>query len=223
MALGEGEEPNVFQPSAWDDDSSSTGGAAAHGYRSQSVLVAVVLGGLGLFALTGLWALAGRMELLALPSREMARVHSLGRQGLLWCIIPLYGAFLHRANRNARAMVGEEALHFSPESMVWWFFVPVLNLVRPYQAVAQVWRASASEAQTAGQTSGEMMLQLWWGAWLLHSVVGVATIYSVADPSAAGALGAVLCGTDLARTAAGAYLVRALHLRQERRAHEIWG
>lgn len=74
-----------------------------------------------------------------------------------------FGMFLVRANKNAREL-SDFPLHFTPASMVWWFAVPFLSLVRPYQAVKEVWRRSAPP-HTGGRTDAGL-IEFWWVAWL---------------------------------------------------------
>jgi hypothetical protein len=79
--------------------------------------------------------------------------------------------FLPRANRNSRALSGE-SLRFSPASTVWWFFVPFMNLVRPYQAVKEIWHSSTAgpqEAWFAKPAPGWLLL--WWGTWIAFNVL----------------------------------------------------
>jgi len=79
--------------------------------------------------------------------------------------------FLPQANRNSRALTGEE-LRFTPASTIWWFFVPFLNLVRPYQAVREIWRASTARPQEAWFAKpAPPWLRLWWGTWLAFNVL----------------------------------------------------
>ncbi len=49
--------------------------------------------------------------------------------------------WIHRANRNARAL-GAQDMRFTPGWSVGWFFVPLLSLWKPYQAMKEIWRAS---------------------------------------------------------------------------------
>ncbi len=73
---------------------------------------------------------------------------------------------LPRANRNARLLA--EGIQFSPASTVWWYFVPFMNLVRPYQAMAEMWNGSEPNAQVPWTftRSTPTLLNVWWAAWL---------------------------------------------------------
>ena len=90
-----------------------------------------------------------------------------------------FGLFLVRANKNATAF-GRQ-LSFSPASMVWWFCVPFLNLVRPYEAVKSVWDASVSTRFYSFERDN--VLTLWWGFWVMDNIVnyGLSKINGDAD------------------------------------------
>jgi hypothetical protein len=80
--------------------------------------------------------------------------------------------FLPQANRNSRALSGL-SLRFSPASTMWWYFVPFLNLVRPYQAVREIWQASTPGPHNAAWfvLPSPPWLPLWWGTWLVFNVL----------------------------------------------------
>ena len=91
-------------------------------------------------------------------------------EAITWCyrgtLLP-FGMFLVRANKNARAL-SEAPMQFTPASMVWWFAVPFLSLVRPYQAVKEVWRHSAPPAD--GVPINSSLIEWWWIAWLASTL-----------------------------------------------------
>jgi hypothetical protein len=84
--------------------------------------------------------------------------------------------WLHRSYSNLTAL-GARHTRFSPGWAVGYWFVPVLNLFRPYQVVAETWKASNPEvdasdqsALRAAKTAGT--IKLWWAFWLLSSFAG---------------------------------------------------
>jgi len=78
--------------------------------------------------------------------------------------------WLYRASLNAHALAG--GLTISPAWAVGWYFVPVANLWKPYQAVAEIWRASTvSEAWRT--VAVPRMLLVWWIVWLVNRALEI--------------------------------------------------
>lgn len=69
--------------------------------------------------------------------------------------------FFPQANRNARVLA--EDIRFTPASTAWWFFVPVLNLIRPYQAVAELWTSSGPIEVARWKIDTPLIIKVWWG------------------------------------------------------------
>jgi hypothetical protein len=85
--------------------------------------------------------------------------------GALVATIVAFCMWLHRLYRNLPAL-GATGLRYSPGWAAGAWFVPILNLWRPYQIVREVWQRTAP----AGQ--GWDLLKLWWGLWLVSNYVG---------------------------------------------------
>ncbi len=78
--------------------------------------------------------------------------------------------WIYMSNRKARELTGAE-LAFTPAWSVGWFFIPVMNFWKPFQAVSEIWRASTGHDKW--QTLGSHpMLGLWWFAHLASWLVG---------------------------------------------------
>ncbi len=69
----------------------------------------------------------------------------------------LYCRWLHRAVSNVPALDG--FMSYTPSASVWSFFIPFVNLVKPYRVVSELWTASDPEAN-----SDSGIVALWWGA-----------------------------------------------------------
>ena len=54
---------------------------------------------------------------------------------------------------------------FSPAMSVVWFFVPVMGLWKPYQAMMQIWKASY-EPVNWRSAKGHPVVVTWWLLWL---------------------------------------------------------
>ncbi|CAN5430443.1 MAG: DUF4328 domain-containing protein [Pyrinomonadaceae bacterium] len=85
--------------------------------------------------------------------------------------------WLHRAYRNLRALT-TAPLEASPGWAVGYWFIPFVNLVRPYQIVKETWSRSDPARDTSGTfLSSEPMrstslLGVWWGFWLPYNILG---------------------------------------------------
>lgn len=89
--------------------------------------------------------------------------------------------WLHAARKNLPALGGRE-FKFTPGWAVGWFFVPFLNLVRPYQVMSEVWHASdpsGLERDTASdgpavrnRLAAPALVVWWWGLFLLSNFSG---------------------------------------------------
>jgi hypothetical protein len=72
--------------------------------------------------------------------------------------------WIYRANWNVRQL-GAKDMRFTPGWAVGWFFVPFLNLWKPYQAMREIWMASASPANWHAQPV-PLLLHVWWFLWV---------------------------------------------------------
>jgi hypothetical protein len=78
--------------------------------------------------------------------------------------------WIHRANLNCRGF-GAAGMKFSPAWSIGCYFVPFLNLVRPYQAMKEIWQVSLNPAQWTTQI-GSALLGWWWTLWLISGFLG---------------------------------------------------
>lgn len=113
--------------------------------------------------------------------------------------IVMFLVWVHQAARNVRNL-GREGLSITPGMCVGWFFVPIMNLVMPYQAVSQI--AVASDREGRGTAPGFVLA---W--WLLYIVSNIAVIVRGVMGSAASELGLRLGWSAIADTAAAGSLV----------------
>ena len=80
-------------------------------------------------------------------------------------------AWIYRAYKNLKAL-GATDLKFSPGWAIGGFFIPILNIVRPFQIVAEIWKASGvkrtSSVGTGWSDEGTpAFIAAWWGSWLI--------------------------------------------------------
>jgi Domain of unknown function (DUF4328) len=78
-------------------------------------------------------------------------------------LLPLIVVWLIFLNAAMRALLraGVSGLTHSAKSVVWWWFVPVLNIYFAPQIVGQVWRASL-RPETWKSTLFKPIVALWW-------------------------------------------------------------
>lgn len=76
----------------------------------------------------------------------------------------IYRSFLNAASLQVKAM------RFSATSAVLWFFVPLVNLWKPFQAMKELWTL-AKDCGGAASENGSGYLPLWWALWILAGVL----------------------------------------------------
>jgi len=122
---------------------------------------------------------AMQMQLLSNPNfTESEAAANDQRQGfigiaqvaLYLLTVVIFARWILLANRNVRAL-GAEGLRCTPGWAVGYYFVPIVNLWKPYQAMKDLWQASRNprEWQTV-QPGG--ILPLWWALWIITNILG---------------------------------------------------
>lgn len=160
-------------------DAPVAGGPAwARPYASASARATFVLAAFGIFI--GLLALWSVIDLVAIAlyaagggsitSDEQDLVDILtGLVAFFYLINLVVNAvallmWMHRAYRNLPAL-GYLYARYSPRWAVGGWFVPFLNLVRPYQVMREIWQASLPGVNWT-------FVRVWWAMWLIANAVG---------------------------------------------------
>lgn len=87
-----------------------------------------------------------------------------------WPCVITWSMWVYRAAQN-RTLLGPWRSDFTPGAAVWSYFIPFLNLFRPYQITKDIAEGSGANTSTLGP---------WWGAWILTNVVtNISTRYTV--------------------------------------------
>jgi hypothetical protein len=82
---------------------------------------------------------------------------------VVWCI------WQHRAQRTAIELAGR-GLTFTPGWAVGWWFIPIANLWKPFQAVRELWKAS--HGGDAWRTMATWpVLGWWWASWIVSNLL----------------------------------------------------
>ncbi len=62
-------------------------------------------------------------------------------------------------------------MRFTPGWAILWYFIPIANLWKPYQAMKEIWKASA-DPHDPGAAETSRLLPWWWFLWILSNIVG---------------------------------------------------
>jgi len=73
--------------------------------------------------------------------------------------------WIYRMNKNLRT-VARGSMAFSPGWSIGYYFIPILNLYKPYQAMKEIWQVSG-----AGDKGSHSLVGGWWTLRLLSGVV----------------------------------------------------
>ena len=80
--------------------------------------------------------------------------------------------WIYRANQNARQF-GAKDMAFSPGWSIGFYFIPIVSLWKPYQAMKEIWQASQNPSNWPVEKVSSI-LGIWWFFWIANSVVGQA-------------------------------------------------
>jgi hypothetical protein len=158
----------------------------ARTFRSGDRIARVIVALLGLSCLLALVMVAFRLDEQALLARianlefvsEEEVTRSDGRvaavavvqlltlivTGIFWLI------WQHRGQANLVA-ARVSGLRFTPGWAVGWWFVPFANLVKPFQTMRELWKASGGEEDWRHSRTWPV-IGWWWAAWLTAGLLG---------------------------------------------------
>ena len=80
-----------------------------------------------------------------------------------------FARWIYVANYNVRAL-GAQGLRMTPAGAVGYFFVPIVNLWLPYQAMKDLWRASQNPLAWQTVKAGPI-LGIWWFLWIAVGLI----------------------------------------------------
>lgn len=81
--------------------------------------------------------------------------------------------WIYRANLNCRGF-GAEGMAFTPGWSIGFYFIPIANLFKPYQAMKEIWKVSADPRNWKSQP-GDSILPVWWTLWIVTGVLNQIT------------------------------------------------
>jgi hypothetical protein len=88
---------------------------------------------------------------------------------LIACFV-VVGRWIYVANANAHSF-GTGGMSISPGWAVGWFFIPLANLVKPYEGMKEAWRTSHDVAGLYEEAESPVV-GWWWGLWIVNGIVG---------------------------------------------------
>jgi len=145
--------------------------------RLTRVLVVLLWIYVAVSGLSGLWSVislatgrAGQPETDQFSLADLASLLIGLQQGLIVLVTGVvFLMWIHRANRNARGL-GAKGMTFTPGWSVGWYFIPIVNLWKPYQAMKEIWQASTNPTSWRSQTP-PALLSTWWTLWIINSLL----------------------------------------------------
>jgi hypothetical protein len=110
---------------------------------------------------------------------------------VLLAVVVLFFCWVYRAAANSRALGAHTTI--SPGWAVGWYFIPIANLWKPYEAMREIWKTSSSPLAWQSQPT-PALLSWWWSFHLMSLLVSISF-----NPGGVGAL-AWADGFDLAKS-----------------------
>jgi hypothetical protein len=141
--------------------------------------------------------------------------------GLEWLLFLIW---VYQSNGNTWAF-GVPDLRFTPGWSVGWFFVPVMNLFRPYQVVKEVWAASHPGPEPWDPRPAPVAIAAWWSNRVVALAAGRAAVRLTAraktlpEHLTASQVQLVADLVDLPLMLLSAWLVWSIFQRQQAKYH----
>jgi len=106
--------------------------------------------------------------------------------------VVVVGMWIHRAHANLFA-AGIDELEFSPGWSVGWFFVPIANLFKPFQAMRELVNTSNGLSNSfGGEAPGDV--KVWWGCYIIGNIVSTISLRIQLNAGPDGVAAAALTG-----------------------------
>jgi predicted Zn finger-like uncharacterized protein len=140
--------------------------------------------------------------------------------------------WIHRAHKNL-SLLGAEGLQYSAGWAVGYFFIPIVNLFRPYQVTQEIWKASdpavPPEDPFAWKNApGSGLIGAWWALWIITNIVGNVVFRMTLSPNPTPDMlkaGAVISAVDEMLSIAAALLailvIKRIQERQDPKYEQV--
>jgi hypothetical protein len=100
---------------------------------------------------------------------------SIGQHSVYFTIAIIACAWINRVCKNAW-LLDAPHMKIAPGWSVGHYFIPVLNLWKPYMAMKDIRRTSYGNDHSLDKT-----LPLWWTMWLLFNVISLAVVWTTSN------------------------------------------
>jgi len=217
----------------------------SHGYRSPVFLSRIAVIALVAISICQMLAVFIGFAQIASPTRvidleglqntslwlAMQGLVALVEIGLLVASAVTFLMWLHRSYANLPALRSENT-EFTPGWAVGWWFIPFANLVKPFQAVRNLWTESDPDIEperpflSAAGSSAPGFMSLWWAFWIIGNIADNITgrVFEPDDMRTVVLSGYFFIFTGIVRTIAAALAVKvilSISDRQEQRFTKI--
>lgn len=117
--------------------------------------------------------------------------------------------WIYRAHSNLMAL-GAGGLKYSPGWAVGWYFVPFMNLVRPYKVMSELWRASDPSIDSREVLSWknqweDPLVLLWWISFMGGNVLG-----KISESMSGDSLGSIYQSNGMMMASNGVHIFAAI-------------
>lgn len=140
----------------------------------------------------------------------------------------LFCMWIHRAHRNLSSL-GNTNLKYSPRWAVGGFFVPFLNLWRPYQVTTEIWKASDPTIDMNNgiawqNSSTSSIIPSWWFLFVVSGFLGNILLRislqaeTLSEILTASWVGLIIDAMDIPAAILAILVVRNIDLRQEQKS-----
>jgi len=87
-------------------------------------------------------------------------------QAILFIITSImFLCWIYRSSKNLRSL-SEQSMRFTPGWAVGWYFIPLLNLWKPYQVMKEIWNVSHKTENTS-----LAVVRSWWALWIISNML----------------------------------------------------
>lgn len=195
-------------------------------YRSPKTLSYLAIGFLGSILLCNILFVFLSVGMMFFPDRRMDLITGetvpvafvlIGLVGILHLLlfvaaVVFFLIWEHRAFKNLPALRAQN-VEFTPGWAVGWWFIPFANLVKPYQAMSELWNESDPDFDSQGgflssAVGSPAIVGAWWALFIVSNILlTVSNMLSNGKPSEISELFPVVFLTANIIRAAGAFLI----------------